>query len=58
MEEQAKRTKPTREENFQRTKEELLFQQKLAREGKLSEYLKARRAQREKEEPDWDILVR
>ena len=58
MEECGKKTGLTREERLQKAREAVAFQQKLAREGKLGEYLKASREQMEKENPDWDLLVR
>ena len=58
MEERGKKTGLTREERLQKARETVAFQQKLAREGKLSEYLKERRERMDKEDPDWDLLVR
>ena len=42
---QTEKRKPTREENLEMTKRELAFQQQLAREGKLSEYLREQEEQ-------------
>ena len=58
MEERGKKTGLTREERLQKARETVAFQQKLAREGKLSEYLKEWRERMDKEDPDWDLLVR
>ncbi len=49
--------KLTREDHLRITKEKLLFEQKLAREGKLSEYLRQLDEAARKEDPDWDVLL-
>lgn len=57
-EQKANKPRVTTKEQLEAAKRELAFGKQLAKEGKLSAYLKEMREAAAKDDPDWRVLVK